>query len=51
MNVEYMYAFALGNKGRATMVFRFDQPDAAIEILKKSGVSVLGSVNLFRPAT
>ena len=48
VNVEYMYAFALGNKGRATMVFRFDQPDAAIEILKKSGASVLGSVNLFR---
>ena len=51
VNVEYMYAFALGNKGRATMVFRFDQPDAAIEILKKSGVSVLGSVHLFRHPT
>lgn len=50
VNVEYMYAFALGSRDRAAMVFRFDQTDAAIEILRKSGVSVLGGVDLFRRA-
>ncbi|MHB8898276.1 MAG: ACT domain-containing protein [Thermoguttaceae bacterium] len=50
VNVEYMYAFTFGKGDRAVMVFRFDQPDAAIELLQQAGVSVLGSVELFRRA-
>lgn len=47
VNVEYMYAFALGGRNKATMVFRFDQTDAAIKTLQEAGVCVLGSVELF----
>ncbi len=50
-NIEYMYAFTFGNKDRAVMVFRFDQPDAAIKILQEAGISVLGAVELYSRAT
>ncbi len=48
VNVEYMYAFTFGTQDKAVMVFRFDDPDAAIEILQSNGVGVLGPVELFR---
>ncbi len=47
INVEYMYAFTLKQTDRALLVFRFDDPDKAIEILKAAGVNVVGSVDLF----
>ncbi len=41
INVEYMYAFTFGREDRAVLVFRFDQPDAAIDLLRDNGVAVL----------
>ena len=41
VNIEYMYAFPFGHEGRAVLIFRFDDPDAAIKILQARGVAVL----------
>jgi hypothetical protein len=41
INVEYMYAFPFGRGDKAVLIFRFDQPDAAIERLRAAGVSVV----------
>ena len=46
VNIEYMYAFTFGRKEKAVMVFRFDDPDKAIELLRLNNVNVLGSVDL-----
>jgi len=47
LNVEYMYAFAYNRGDKAAMIFRFDNPDKAIEVLKAGGVNVIGSVELY----
>jgi hypothetical protein len=56
LNIEYMYGFfqhigALAQKSEAAesaiIVFRFDNPDAAIEALQKKGVRVIGGKELF----
>ncbi|MGD0500933.1 MAG: ACT domain-containing protein [Bryobacteraceae bacterium] len=44
INVEYMYAFTFGRQDRAVLIFRFDQPDAAIERLQNAGVPVLAGI-------
>jgi hypothetical protein len=41
VNVEYMYAFVERSGENAVIIFRFDNPDRAIEILLKSGFEVL----------
>lgn len=52
INIEYMYAFAFGKGDKAVLVFRFDNPDAAIELLQSKGINVVGSVELYdRAAT
>ena len=43
INIEYMYAFPFRRGERAVLIFRFDQPDAAIELLQTAGISVLAS--------
>ena len=45
--VEYMYAFTFGHGGKAIMVFRFEDPDKALEVLHKAGVDAIGPVELF----
>ena len=53
LNIEYMYGFFqhLGHDkhvaGNAIIVFRFDNPDVAIEVLQKRNVRILGSDELF----
>jgi hypothetical protein len=47
VNIEYMYAFTFGREDRAVLIFRFDQPDAAIERLRKAGISVVESVGVY----
>jgi hypothetical protein len=47
LNIEYMYAFAYNRGDKAAMIFRFDNPDKAIEVLKAGGVNVIGSVELY----
>jgi len=47
VNIEYMYAFTFGPQGRAALIFRFDQPDAAIALLRKAGLNVLEDVEVY----
>jgi hypothetical protein len=47
--IEYMYAFTAGPQTqRATLVFRFEDPDAALRVLARHGVNVVGSAALFQ---
>jgi len=47
INIEYMYAFTFRRGNKAVLVFRFDDPDAAIKLLESKGCSVLAPVELF----
>jgi hypothetical protein len=47
-NIEYMYAFTFGRGETAVLIFRFDNPDAAIERLQAAGVNVVGSSEVYR---
>jgi hypothetical protein len=42
INVEYMYGFVEKLKENALLVFRFDDPDRALEVLRKSGIRIVG---------
>ena len=47
-SIEYMYAFAgTAATGRAVLVFRFADPDAAIAELAKHGINALAPAELF----
>ena len=46
INIEYMYAFTFGRNQKAVMVFRFDDPDKALELLRLNNINVLGTVDL-----
>ncbi len=41
INVEYMYAFVERSSGNAVLIFKFEDLDRAIEILKGHGVKVI----------
>jgi hypothetical protein len=41
VNIEYMYAFPFGRGGKATLIFRFDNPDVAIANLQTAGISLV----------
>lgn len=41
VNVEYMYAFVERQGGNAVIIFRFDNPEEAIQVLLRAGVNVL----------
>jgi hypothetical protein len=40
VNVEYMYGFGEKFSDRALMIFRFEEPDKATEILQKHGIKL-----------
>lgn len=47
INVEYMYAFVdHQQEGRAIMIFRFDETDAAAEKLSEAGFSFVRSADI-----
>ena len=46
VNIEYMYAFPFGRDGKAVLIFRFDNPDAAIQCLQSAGISLIGREEL-----
>lgn len=48
VNLEYMYGFTQRHEGRGLLLFRFDDPDHAIEILRGHGVNPVSNVELFR---
>ena len=41
VNVEYMYGFVEKHSEKALLVFRFDNPEQAHQVLAKSGLSVV----------
>jgi hypothetical protein len=44
LGVEYMYLLGTASReGRAAIIFRFEDPDAAVAALTKAGVKVLSS--------
>lgn len=48
LNVEYMYAFSVRAEDRGLLVFRFDDPDAALTALREANVNVMDEIELFR---
>jgi hypothetical protein len=47
MTIEYMYAFNTNRaQGKAALVFRFDDPDAAIKALQAHGVNAIAAIEL-----
>lgn len=47
INIEYMYAFALRRNVKAVLLFRFEDPDAAIEALRKAGIGIVQETELY----
>lgn len=47
LNVEYMYAFVSRATEKAMVVFRFEQIDAAIAALQKSGISIVEAEKVY----
>ena len=47
INVEYMYAFVERCGGNAVIIFRFDETDKAIDMLKDSGFTILEGERLY----
>lgn len=46
LNIEYMYGFIEKSSDKALMVFRFDNIDKALTILKKHNISVVRQENI-----
>ena len=47
LNIEYMYAVNERRVDKALMVFRFENPDDAVRVLKAAGVNVVDTIQLF----
>ena len=47
LNIEYMYGFNFEREDGAIIVFRFENPDAALHALKAKDVKIIGNVELF----
>lgn len=47
LNIEYMYAFSLRRADKAILIFRFEDPDRAVEVLQGAGLHVVDSEELF----
>jgi hypothetical protein len=48
VNVEYMYAFVQQSGADATMIFRFDRTDKAIETLQRNNVKIIPGAELYK---
>jgi len=48
VNIEYMYAFTTRMRQRAILVFRFDDPDAAIALMQSHDINVVAPVELYK---
>jgi hypothetical protein len=46
LNVEYMYAFPIASHDKAILIFRFNDPDAAIERLQAANFNLLAPSEL-----
>ena len=47
VNVEYMYAYVSHTGKDAVMIFRFDNIEAAVKVLKANGVTVIDGERLY----
>jgi hypothetical protein len=47
INVEYLYAFVEKSGENAVIIFRFDNPDAAIDVLVKNSMTVVNGAKLY----
>ena len=47
VNIEYMYAFTFPHEEQPVIVFRFDDPDAAIEVLQKNDIRIVDNATVF----
>ncbi|NSW85363.1 MAG: ACT domain-containing protein [Syntrophobacteraceae bacterium] len=47
VNVEYMYAFVQQSGSNAVIIFRFDNLDEAVKVLKENGVKVIEGEKLY----
>ena len=47
INVEYMYAFTYGRSNKAIIVFRFENPEKAIAMLKDEPIELVRAEELF----
>jgi hypothetical protein len=43
INVKYAYGFTMSHKAGSALVFCFDDPDRAIEVLRKHRINIVGS--------
>jgi hypothetical protein len=50
LNIEYMYAFTQRRDDAAILIFRFEDPDQAITVLKDAGLHVVEAEELFSHA-
>jgi hypothetical protein len=48
INIEYMYAFPYVHGNEAVLIFRFADPDVAIERLQATGINLLASEELLK---
>ena len=46
INVEYMYGFPEPHTGKAALIFRFDEPEKAVDHLTEAGINVFAQVDL-----
>ncbi len=47
INVEYMYAYVQRDTPNATMIFRFDNADKALEVLSENKITVVSGDRLY----
>jgi len=47
VNVEYLYAFVEKSSDRAVVVLRFDDVQAALEVLKQAGITPLAAEKVY----
>ena len=47
LNIEYVYTIHCGKQETATLIFRFNDPEKAIETLQKQGVRLVDADELF----
>ena len=47
INVEYMYAYVRHTGKDAVMIFRFDNNQGAVDVLKKNGIAVIDGDRLY----
>ena len=50
LNIEYIYTIYCGKEETSTLIFRFNDPEAAVQVLQKQGVRLVDADELFNEA-